>query len=1518
MLDHNELNKAKRRIKDDFTVNKKVGLEDINLNNIRNEIPQLRLPGRSKDMSAKPSSRKKISERLSEIDESDKLREINNAYVREHEEIENERLRFEETRQEEGHKAQLLHLINSGELGRIRHRTLIVPARTSLADSLGQSFTEILNRTERENKKKDKSSELYQKSQNAKKIRKAADKYKRDCALSMEKTMEGKLVQFENREDYNDISRFITAKGSGFTADDKNELIERYIGKAYGDDVGISRKDRQLAMDLMVKSLMAVDLRRVSLDRDIDLVENAGTLESITGRVAAFDRQLEKYGEDRYYGSLNGEVANSVKRRVNYLRLVAQYYIIMRDVMADRYYQDHLASEMSLENVGPEFKEDLHGKLKQADKIRRLLFGNDAVEINFNIKANLRDNLNRSVYLDDHEGLHSAKAFKSSDVFSGLLGSFSELEQNRRMFGFNSNIMSLVKEHIADVNRVLNVNCSAYNGSSKVVLTGALKKLSRCCEDYHQIYLHKTFTKRHQNVLDIKDYADRCCDFINSINEERFQQFLSENAGTSLVQVLQSSSLIADYDKDEMSRMELRQLYATHNEVVSRIDIGDEEDHDLSIELSVDERLLSYLSDDVSEDSNAFYQSKNGIISALNSMKRLAKHDSSRVGFFMSSARDYDRNRERYEYAEKMLKVVKGIKYRNFKNRNVKGITWKELIFGEDYVDIQQGNDQQIVFSTDEQHKKLQKVTRAIDFIGGDVSMFTNYKKARRTREDGSKEYGICYSVSDGANKLISAAQVKNIAEEKGVSIVYSENALRQLTVIRFMDTLFGRTQRKLDSIKYNVKNQLVFEESTLVIQSVVTDDFDYFSQVQPLQGQGVKRSSVLGRNGKLRLNAYDRKVADEIISRTPEECLQKFKDLGIAVSDEQAEAFTDRFNTLKQALIKDRDEKTGWRNLIDQEDEKRRIKKLKSVKGELRQYRRWNVVYNKSLLLDAEYKRKDLEKKRVRNKDGMFTEALEDVLELNGNIGIVDESLLPEIRTVERDRELEDEVPVLQGTEREKRVSKARIKILKFRRDKKKFQSKSGNISAAYKKTIKVEAQNYLNDINSMVRRGVTSAESVAQLVGILTTFIAYADWNISPVGFKPKDNYAEWFTSARHTQEGVILKMALEQAGSRKTQIGENPQNEIHKLERKILSDLIERCVTIIKGTLDVPPGAAKYVADESFHDATVDPVSNTIEDHGAYKMIDRSSEPLFSHAPCVNDIAQGRVGNCYFLATMAAICERDPDFIRGMLKDNDNGTVTVRFYDKGRPVYYTVKKTIPQDTDKGSITRGIEKFAKGALWIQMVEKAFVASGLAAKAKKLTNEDASFSEQDQLAVINTLKRSNMVSYTTIETGNASDLSEYITGKKGFYTGSTKERRADPQTGKMLPVITQDQEAFWNLAKENANKNVVMVAGSLQSYNAGSGTGLDTKDIRKKGVVTKHSYTVMGVIEMAGEERIVLRNPWGLGGAEEVYDEKTGAITTKYSEIENGPYLFLNKETFFGLFETFNVVKIRSNNVQH
>jgi hypothetical protein len=100
--------------------------------------------------------------------------------------------------------------------------------------------------------------------------------------------------------------------------------------------------------------------------------------------------------------------------------------------------------------------------------------------------------------------------------------------------------------------------------------------------------------------------------------------------------------------------------------------------------------------------------------------------------------------------------------------------------------------------------------------------------------------------------------------------------------------------------------------------------------------------------------------------------------------------------------------------------------------------------------------------------------------------------------------------------------------------------------------------------------------------------------------------------------------------------------------------------------------------------------------------------------------NDVRQGNLGDCYLLASMAAIARQNPDAIRRLIRDNGDGTYTVTLYRNSRPLRFWRPEYIPVEvevTPEFPAVDGRPVFAQPddgsgshqELWTLLVEKAY-----------------------------------------------------------------------------------------------------------------------------------------------------------------------------------------------------------------
>jgi hypothetical protein len=84
---------------------------------------------------------------------------------------------------------------------------------------------------------------------------------------------------------------------------------------------------------------------------------------------------------------------------------------------------------------------------------------------------------------------------------------------------------------------------------------------------------------------------------------------------------------------------------------------------------------------------------------------------------------------------------------------------------------------------------------------------------------------------------------------------------------------------------------------------------------------------------------------------------------------------------------------------------------------------------------------------------------------------------------------------------------------------------------------------------------------------------------------------------------------------------------------------------------------------------------------------------------------DIHQASVGDCWFLANLMAIADRDPDFIRNHIRVNDNGTVSVLLYDKKSQGHWV---TVTRDLPVSPVGNPVGAYSTDHLWVSYYEKA------------------------------------------------------------------------------------------------------------------------------------------------------------------------------------------------------------------
>ncbi|MEI7837566.1 MAG: C2 family cysteine protease [Planctomycetota bacterium] len=111
--------------------------------------------------------------------------------------------------------------------------------------------------------------------------------------------------------------------------------------------------------------------------------------------------------------------------------------------------------------------------------------------------------------------------------------------------------------------------------------------------------------------------------------------------------------------------------------------------------------------------------------------------------------------------------------------------------------------------------------------------------------------------------------------------------------------------------------------------------------------------------------------------------------------------------------------------------------------------------------------------------------------------------------------------------------------------------------------------------------------------------------------------------------------------------------------------------------------------------------DPVSG-------YAYADFSSYRAFTDGPEYNDIKQGAIGDCYFLAVLSSLAQTDPGIIRQTIAPLGDGTYAVRFFNGSSETYVRVDADLPVYSGSSSLAyAGLSP--DGELWVALTEKAY-----------------------------------------------------------------------------------------------------------------------------------------------------------------------------------------------------------------
>jgi len=212
----------------------------------------------------------------------------------------------------------------------------------------------------------------------------------------------------------------------------------------------------------------------------------------------------------------------------------------------------------------------------------------------------------------------------------------------------------------------------------------------------------------------------------------------------------------------------------------------------------------------------------------------------------------------------------------------------------------------------------------------------------------------------------------------------------------------------------------------------------------------------------------------------------------------------------------------------------------------------------------------------------------------------------------------------------------------------------------------------------------------------------------------------------------------------------------------------------------------------------------------------------QELGADSAAMDEINQGGVGDCWFIASIGAELQKDPDFVQDHIHDNGNGTYTVTFYDDGEPVQVTVDGEIPASPDGGAAGAHTDSdwSLSGPAWLAIYEKAY------ASYKGGSYQDIKGGWGDE---------------------GMSDLTGHDADRSGggIFGPSLEDIQDSLDSGHPVTVGTGDDAGFFPWQ------------------------GDDDERIDDQKLVSHHEYIVKEVVTLPdGQREIVLLNPWGPKGS--------------------------------------------------
>ncbi|MEM7535189.1 MAG: C2 family cysteine protease [Chloroflexota bacterium] len=402
----------------------------------------------------------------------------------------------------------------------------------------------------------------------------------------------------------------------------------------------------------------------------------------------------------------------------------------------------------------------------------------------------------------------------------------------------------------------------------------------------------------------------------------------------------------------------------------------------------------------------------------------------------------------------------------------------------------------------------------------------------------------------------------------------------------------------------------------------------------------------------------------------------------------------------------------------------------------------------------------------------------------------------------------------------------------------------------------------------------------------------------------------------------DGVTVKTGFSHRGTRK-QLAYNHPVSVDLDVRDKTGEYVEIKYEDENSTEQTRYVQVKYVKPNVNINPTLHPVQAAVDQGLGYDYEDRSTLPLFPHNPTVNDVKQGMLGDCYFVAAVASIVKKSSKHIKNMMVDRGD-RVVVRFYNDGEPEYVVVDKQVPiftrTDTQipryrlqSGGYVN--DPYARGSLWMMLLEKAYavfngwtyeqleggqsnqvfsdflnISSGQKDISRSGPDDknalpwlvyDLSKKEKElflkRKKLFPNIFNNNMERIKIWDayiqnydvSGNSLDAIQASLSSHSLATNVIQDVMKYLATNRLYSgysgsrIYSVGDLAVYNDIRSRINSGEILAAATPNNYGTNNNGDIEVK----RGIHANHTYSIIDTKSSSNVKYIKVRNPWGTGG---------------------------------------------------